>query len=59
MSRQWLNPCPWEPMIFVVFPINSLLKANMEISVPEEYLYAGVFAITGYIFAVWTYSTIN
>jgi len=46
-------------MLFVVFPINSLLKANMEISVPEEYLYAGVFAITGYIFAVWTYRTIN
>lgn len=46
-------------MLFVVFPINSLLKANMGVSVPEEFLYGGVFGITGYIFAVWTYSTIN
>jgi len=26
MTRQWLSPCPWEPMLFLVFPINSMIK---------------------------------
>jgi glycerol-3-phosphate acyltransferase PlsY len=30
MSRQYLSPCPWEPLIFLVFPINSVIKVASE-----------------------------
>lgn len=59
MSRQYLNPCPWEPLLFLVFPINAFIKSNGGAGIPEEYLFAGVYLITFYIFMEWVITTID